>query len=154
MPARAMETVLWSLLGVIAGACIAVQAPINAQLGRDIGLPVAAAAISFLAGSVALVIATIVVTRAQGISLAWAAPAPWLYFAGGLLGTVYVTSSILLTPKIGAAAVMALSVGGQLLAGIVLDRIGFLNLAVREISLGRIAGAVLLVAGVVMIRIF
>ena len=48
-------------------------------------------------------------------------------------------------PKVGTAA---------RLAGIVLDRIGFLNLAVREISLGRIAGAVLLVAGVVMIRIF
>jgi transporter family-2 protein len=154
MPGRAVETLLWSLLGVVAGACIAVQAPINTQLGRDIGLPVAAATISFLAGSVALVIATIVVVRTQSISLAWAAPAPWLYFAGGLLGTVYVTTTILLTPRIGAAAVMALAIGGQLLAGIVLDRIGFLNLAVREISLGRIAGAVLLVAGVVMIRIF
>ncbi|HEY4200475.1 MAG TPA: DMT family transporter [Devosiaceae bacterium] len=149
-----MDVLLWSLLGVVAGACIAVQAPINAQLGRDLGFPIAAAAISFLAGAIVLIVVGLIVLRVQGASIAWLAPAPWLYFAGGCLGTVYVTSSILLTPRIGAAAVMGLSVAGQLLAGIVLDRIGVLNLAVREISLGRIAGAVLLVAGAVLIRVF
>jgi len=41
--------ILWVLLGVISGACIAVQAPINAQLGRDLGLPFAAAFVSFAA---------------------------------------------------------------------------------------------------------
>jgi transporter family-2 protein len=68
------------------------------------------------------------------------------------LGTVYVTTAIFLTPRIGAAAVMAFAVSGQLLAGILLDRIGFLGMAVREISVGRIGGAVLLVAGALMIR--
>ena len=149
-----MDTVLWALLGVFAGACIATQAPINAQLGKDLGLPIAAASVSFLSGAVVLVIGTLVVARVQGTSVQFQAPAPWLYFAGGCLGTVYVTSAILLTPKIGAAAVMALSVAGQLLAGVWLDRIGFMGLAVRELSLGRIAGAVLLVAGVILIRAF
>ena len=48
-----METIIWALLGIIAGACIATQAPINAQLGRELGMPFAAAAMSFLAGAVA-----------------------------------------------------------------------------------------------------
>ena len=52
----------------------------------------------------------------------------------------------------GAAAVMALSVTGQMVAGMALDKIGFMGMAVREISMGRIAGAVLLIAGAVMIR--
>ena len=47
---------------------------------------------------------------------------------------------------------MAFAVSGQLLAGILLDRIGFLGMAVREISVGRSAGAVLLVGGALMIR--
>jgi transporter family-2 protein len=149
-----MDAVLWALLGVFAGACIAVQAPLNTQLGKDLAMPVAAAAMSFLAGSVVLVVLMLVVSRVQGSGPHWAAPTPWLYFAGGTLGTVYVTAAILLTPRIGAAAVMALSVAGQLLAGIVLDRIGFMGLAVRELSFGRIAGAVLLVAGVLLIRLF
>jgi transporter family-2 protein len=48
---------------------------------------------------------------------------------------------------------MALSVAGQLIGGLLLDRVGFMGMAVREISLGRIAGALLLVSGAVMIRV-
>jgi transporter family-2 protein len=57
-----------------------------------------------------------------------------------------------LIPRLGAAALMAFLVAGQLIAGMVIDRIGLLGVAVREISVGRIAGALLLVAGAVMVR--
>jgi len=143
----------WSVLGILSGAFIAIQAPINAQLARGLGLPVAAAAFSFLSGAVVLGIVTLLVTRGQGISLDWKAPAPWLFVAGGVLGASYVTISTILIPRIGAAALMALIVAGQLLAGMLLDRFGFLGMAVREISLGRVAGALLLMAGAVLIRL-
>lgn len=142
----------WTILGMISGACIAVQAPINARLAAGLGMPVAAAAVSFGAGALALVALTLFLSRTQAIPLQWSAPAPWLFVAGGLLGAFYVTMTVVLTPKIGAAAVMALAVAGQLLAGLTLDKIGFLGLATRELSLGRVGGAVLLVAGVLMIR--
>ena len=148
-----MMGLFWSSLGIVSGAFIAIQAPINSQLARGLGLPVAAAAFSFLSGAIVLGIATLVVTRAQGISLDWKAPAPWLFVAGGLLGGSYVTISTILIPRIGAAALMALIVAGQLLAGMLMDRIGFLGMAVREISLGRVAGAILLMAGAVLIRL-
>jgi transporter family-2 protein len=60
---------------------------------------------------------------------------------------------VVLTPKIGAAAVMGLAITGQLLAGLVVDKAGFLGAPMHEITLGRMAGAGLLVAGVVMIRL-
>jgi transporter family-2 protein len=148
-----MMGLFWSLLGILSGAFIAVQAPINSQLARGLGFPVAAAAFSFLSGAIVLGIATVLVTRTQGISLDWKAPAPWLFVAGGVLGGSYVTISTLLIPRIGAAALMALIVAGQLLAGMLMDRIGFLGMAVREISLGRVAGAILLMAGAVLIRL-
>lgn len=149
-----MMGVLWSLLGILSGAFIAVQAPINAQLARDLGMPVAAAAFSFLSGAIVLGIVAFALVRLQGISLGWQAPAPWLYVAGGMLGGFYVTLSTILIPRIGAAALMAFLVAGQLLAGMMLDRVGFLGMAVREISLGRIVGAVLLLGGALLIRIF
>jgi transporter family-2 protein len=148
-----MMGLFWSVLGILSGAFIAIQAPINSQLARGLGLPVAAAAFSFLSGAIVLGIATLLVTRTQDISLDWKAPAPWLFVAGGLLGGSYVTISTILIPRIGAAALMALIVAGQLLAGMLMDRIGFLGMAVREISLGRIAGAILLMAGAVLIRL-
>lgn len=148
-----MMGLFWSALGILSGAFIAIQAPINSQLARGLGLPVAAAAFSFLSGAIVLGIATLLITRTQDISLDWKAPAPWLFVAGGLLGGAYVTISTILIPRIGAAALMAFLVAGQLLAGMLLDRIGFLGMAVREISLGRLAGAVLLMAGALLVRL-
>lgn len=144
---------VWSLLGILSGAFIAVQAPINAQLARALGQPVAAAAFSFLSGAIVLGIISVAVTRFQGVALDWKAPAPWLFVAGGVLGAFYVTLSTILIPRIGAAALMAFLVAGQLIAGMVLDRIGFLGFAVREISLDRVAGAVLLLVGAMLVRL-
>ena len=143
---------VWSLLGILSGAFIAVQAPINAQLARGLGLPVAAAFFSFLSGTVVLGIVTVAMTRIQGVSLDCKAPAPWLFVIGGILGGFYVTLSTVLIPRIGAAALMAFLVAGQLIAGMLLDRIGFLGFAVREISLGRVAGAALLLVGALLVR--
>ena len=148
-----MMGIFWSLLGILSGAFIAIQAPINSQLARGLGLPVAAAAFSFLSGAIVLGIITLATTRLQGISLEWKAPAPWLFVAGGVLGGAYVTISTLLIPPIGAAALMAFLVAGQLLAGMLLDRIGFLGMAVREITFGRLTGALLLMAGALLVRL-
>lgn len=148
-----MDTILWALLGVVAGACIATQAPINAQLGRNLGVPIAAAGVSFVAGAVLLWTLALIYSRSSGIVINFAAPAPWTFVAGGVLGAIYVFSNIMLTPMIGAAAVMALSVAGQLIGGLALDRIGFMGMAVRELTLGRVTGAILLLVGAMMIRL-
>jgi transporter family-2 protein len=148
-----MAPVLWALLGVAAGAFVTVQAPVNAALGRGLGLPVAAGAISFLAGAVLLSVVTLVLSSAQGISLAWKTPPAWMFLAGGALGAGFVTAMLLLAPRIGALATVGFVIAGQLAAGIVLDRIGFLGLPVHEISAGRLAGAALLIAGAVLVRV-
>jgi bacterial/archaeal transporter family-2 protein len=143
---------LWTLFGILSGACIAIQAPINAALARGLGSPPTAAAISFLAGAVILAIVSTITAKATGNLPTFNVPAGWLFVAGGALGCIYVTASILLTPRIGAAAVMGLAVAGQLMAGLLADRIGFMGLAVREITAGRVVGAVLLLTGALMIR--
>ena len=123
------------------------------RLGRDLGLPFAAAFVSFAAGAVVLAIVTFSVSAATHTTINWSQPAWWLFIAGGTLGTVYVTSAVVLTPQIGAAAVMGLAVTGQLLAGLVVDKTGFLGAPVHDVTPGRVAGAALLVAGAVMIRL-
>ena len=129
-----MIGVFWSFLGVLAGVFLAAQAPINAQLARGLGLPVAAAAFSFLSGAIVLGIATLLVTRAQGISLDWKAPAPWLFVAGGVLGGAYVTIATILIPRVGAAAVMAFLVAGLL--GLLLIQDIIENVAFEPFLLG------------------
>jgi transporter family-2 protein len=150
-----MMGLVWSLLGILSGTFIALQAPINAALSRGLGgVPFAAAAVSFVAGTVALVAVSWLVFKTQGVPISWSGPPLWTYVAGGCLGAAYVTSVIVLTPKLGTAATMAFIVSGQLLAGMLLDHTGAFNLAVREISLGRASGAVLLLAGALLIRLY
>ncbi len=149
-----MASVFWAVLGVLAGAFIAFQAPINAALARGLGLATVAAGSSFLVGAIVLAAISVVVARVQGVSIGWGVPAPWMFVVGGCLGAAYVTSAVLLIPRLGAAATMAFVVSGQLLAGMLIDRIGFLGVAVREISLGRVAGAVLLLVGALLVRIY
>src|SRR5690606_29163787 len=88
---RRMAGVVWSFLGVLAGAFLALQAPANAELSRGLGLPIAAAAISFLAGAIVLAGISTVIVKAGAVTLDWRAPAPWLFIAGGCLGGAYVT---------------------------------------------------------------
>ena len=141
---------LWIALGILAGVLIATQAPVNAGLARGLGSPLAAAAISFAAGGVILVVATSITTGWAG--LRWSAIPPWQFVTGGLLGAVYVTSAILLTPRIGTAAVMGLAVTGQLLAGLVLDHYGLLGLTQQPVSPPKLLGAALLVIGAGFVR--
>ena len=148
-----MAGIVWSLLGVLAGVFLALQAPINAELSRGLGLPVAAAAFSFLAGAVVLGMVSAAIVRVEGLSLDWRAPAPWLFVAGGCLGGAYVTAATILTPKLGAMATMAFIVTGQLMGGMLIDRLGLFGLAVRELTIGRVAGALVLVTGALMIRL-
>src|SRR5690606_31282970 len=101
-----------------------------------------------------LAIVTAAVTQAQGVSIGWRVPPLWLFIVGGALGAAFVTSGIILIPRMGAAATMAFIVAGQLMAGMLLDRIGFMGMAVREITLGRVSGAVMLLVGALLIRFY
>lgn len=147
-----MMGLVWSVLGVLAGGLIALQAPINAQLAKGLGFPLAAAAASFIAGAVVLVLITGVASQAQGAAIAWRTPPLWMFIAGGCLGAAYVTCAIILTPKLGTAATMAFIVAGQLMAGLMLDHFGYFGLTVREVSAGRLGGAALLLVGALLIR--
>ena len=82
-----MDKGVYVLLTALAGGLIALQAPINAGLGRATGsLP--AALVSFGMGTLAL--AAIVVLSGQAGGLGSVSGVSWYYLLGGLLGAVYV----------------------------------------------------------------
>ena len=72
----------------------------------------------------------------------------WL---GGLLGAFYVAVATVVGPRIGAAALLALTVLGQLMASLLVDQFGWLGFPLQPLSATRIAGAVLLLGGVGLI---
>ena len=132
-----------------AGGLVAMQAPINSGLGKTIGsLP--AASFSFAIGLVALVGITFASGEGFG-RLGDVGGLSWYYLIGGLLGAVYVTTVLISVRTLGAGGVTAATIAGQLTLSVVLDQLGVLGLAQREITPARIVGVALLAAGVVLV---
>ena len=127
-----LQALSLTLVALLAGGLIALQAPINAEAASRLGHPVAAAALSFCVGTTALIVLTLL--------------------AGGLLGAIYVTVNIMLAPRIGIAALMALGIAGQLFTALLIDRFGLFDLVERGLTLGRVSGALLVLVGALMVR--
>jgi transporter family-2 protein len=148
-----MSWILLLPLALATGAMLPVQFGVNSHLRDFVGGPVLAAAISFVVGTIALVAAALVVRR----SLPEVGPvsnAPWWVWSGGLLGACFVLASIILTPRLGAATTIGLVLTGQVVASMVIDHFGLIELPVHEASTPRIRGALLIVAGVVLVQRF
>jgi bacterial/archaeal transporter family-2 protein len=136
-------------LMVMAGSFIALQAPINAMLGRTVGT-FAAASVSFAIGTMALVAITVLVGGGFG-DLGEARGLSWYYLTGGVLGALYVTSALATVRVLGAGGVTAATITGQLATAVVIDRLGALGLEQRPLSAVRLIGIVLLAAGTYLV---
>ena len=143
---------IWAVLAVVlGGVAVAVQAPINAALGRELGAVVPAAAVSFGLGFVVLV-AVAAITGQAGAFLKLGAVPGWM-LCGGLLGATYVLSATWGVSQLGVVTMVAALVLGQMSAAMVIDVTGILGMAAREISLQRIMAAGLVAAGLVLSRL-
>jgi len=143
-----MDRGLAVILTAFAGGLIALQAPINAGLGKATGsLP--AALVSFLVGSVAL--AAIVVLSGKAGGLGGVTEVSWYYLLGGLLGAVYVATALVAVSSIGAGGVAAATVTAQLIASLAIDRLGLFGLDQIAITPERMFGVVLLLVGTVLV---
>lgn len=142
---------VWAVMAVIlGGVAVAVQAPINAALGRELGAIVPAAAVSFGVGFLVLAVVTVGLGQSGAFLKLGSAPA-WTLI-GGALGAVYVLGAIWGVASLGVVTMVAALILGQMAAAMVIDSTGILGMAVREISLQRVAAAGLVAAGLVLSR--
>ncbi len=142
---------LWLMaIALLIGAGLSVQVGLNSQVRYYLGDPALAALGNFLVGTVAILI-YLLLMRANWPSTGTLRAVPPVNWLGGLFGAAYVAASALLAPRLGSAPLLALLIGGQLLMSLVLDHYGWIGFAAHEMNVWRVAGAVLLVAGVVLI---
>ena len=143
-----MDKGLAVFLMAVVGGLIALQAPINASLGKATG-SFAASLVSFAVGT--LVLACIVVLSGKVGGVGEATTVPWYYLIGGLLGAAYVFTALILVDEIGAGGVAAATVTGQLTLSVVLDRFGVLGSNETPLTWERLLGVVLLLAGTFLV---
>jgi transporter family-2 protein len=137
------------LLALVVGAGLTVQVGMNATVSRAIGSTLLASIVNFVVGLAALcALALMTAARPPTGSLATVPGWAWL---GGLFGAAYVAASTMLAPRVGATALLALLVAGQLVSGLLMDHYGVLGFPEHPVSWQRIAGVLLLLAGVWLI---
>jgi transporter family-2 protein len=109
-----------------------------------------AATVSFTIGTLALIAVTLLFSDGFG-QVGEARHLAWYYLLGGVLGAVYVTTALIAVRTLGAGGVTGATIAGQLVMSVMLDKLGILGLAQRELTPGRIAGVVLLAAGTFLV---
>lgn len=152
VPLSAMSnTYFYILIALLAGALMPTQAATNNKMAAFVDSPVLAAFVSFFVGTIALFV-YLLVAGVPLTNLAGARDAPLAAWAGGLLGAFFVAAAVSLVPKLGVAMTFSLIIAGQMIVTLVIDHFGLLGVPVKEISLARLAGILLVVTGVLLIR--
>lgn len=136
---------------MFAGSMAALQAPMNAALGRDLGSATGAATISFGVGFLALLAMTMMLGEGSNLSRALVVNR-WLLI-GGVLGAFYVWAILWSVPVLGVVTAVSAMILGQLLVATLLDATGAFGQPIHDISLSRVAGIVLVGLGLVLTKV-
>lgn len=146
-------SILFSYVLVIAaGMAVAFQQVLNANLRFGLGSPWWAGTANYVVGLAAM-LAVALLAPGPRPSLSSIANTHWFSWAGGLLGGIFIATGILMVPRLGAATTLVLLVVGQMVCSVLVDHFGILGVPQHDASPLRLAGAALLVLGVVLIRI-
>jgi transporter family-2 protein len=137
------------ILAIVIGTLMPFQAGLNAELTRYLRHPYLAAFISLSIG--ALLMSFIILFHGGFGELKRLTNAPPYLFLGGLLGAIFVGSSLFFIPRMGATAMIAAFITGQLMGSVLVDHFGLMGLTPNPVTITRIMGIILLFAGLFLV---
>jgi transporter family-2 protein len=139
---------LLALAATVAGVAASFQGAANAGLSSRTGLGPA-----LVVNTTVVLLCTFVFFFITRSTATFFPPGtPWSYYIGGLCGFTIILAAAFVFPRIGAGPAAALMVLGQGAAALAIDHYGLMGLSREPVSLARISGFVLIIAGVALIR--
>ena len=138
------------LLTFLVGTIIPVQAILNARLGRQTGGSLMGALLSFATGFICLLILNFASNPQSVLQVKFSGP--WYVWLGGVIGAIFVGYITWVNQQQGLALTFALVVSGQIFISLLIDHYGLFGAAIRSITLEKIAGAALIIVGIVLIK--
>ena len=137
-------------LALITGALIPIQASTNAVFSKSIGSPAIAGLMVFIIGLLGMVL-FVLISRTALPAPRQLVSAPLYSYLGGIIVATYVIMITILVPRIGVGTAIALIVTGQIICAVTIDHFGLFNVAVRTISVARLAGIALMIGGIYLV---
>ncbi|MCU4654248.1 DMT family transporter [Roseibacterium sp. SDUM158016] len=135
------------LLALAMGAIISIYLPMVTQTARILGSgPMAN--VPFFAVALVSSLAIALATGARTAEFQRIAGLPPLLLTAGVMSAGLIIGSSFLIPRIGVGAFFVLLVSGQVLAGMIFGHFGLLGVPATDLSLGKLAGAAMVICGV------
>ena len=135
-----------------AGALIPVMGSLNAGLSRSLGSAPAAAVVLFIV-ALAAMIATFFATSQAIPAAAQFTATPSHLFLGGLIVAFYVISVTMLVPIFGVGNTILFAMTAQIVMSAAMDHFGLFGAPIKPVSLTRLAGLVLMLAGLALAQL-
>jgi bacterial/archaeal transporter family-2 protein len=133
---------------LVAGVLAAIQPAVNASFARHVGDLGAAFLALICAG---LIIGVLLVVFGDPSRLSGITSARPEHLIGPIAGATIVSVSLVAVRAVGVGAVIALLVAAQVIVSVVADRFGWFGVHQIGLSLGRVAGIVLVIAGTLLV---
>jgi len=137
------------IIGLAIGVGLPIQTSINTRLRKSVGSPFVASLISFTFGTIFLALITLIKDKSLFFPSQLLTRQPAWLWLGGILGVIYLTSNILLFPKLGSVQTAIMPILGQILMGLLIDNFGLFNSLKKPLTLQRVIGAFLVLIGVI-----
>jgi transporter family-2 protein len=135
---------------IIAGALQAWGPPMNNALKKALINPWLGSLVSFVPIVAFLGVLWMCLPRPLP-STASLSQMPWWAPLGGLVGAFAVVAGLLFVGKVGAGAFAGLTITSNILMSLVIDKFGMFGMETHALSVGRMAGAALMVSGIALI---
>ena len=146
-----MKNLIFLFVALCVGGLVPIQGSINAHLGKSLNHPLQATFVSFF-GAVLLLVVLLMAIAPALPSMAQLKSIPLYYYSGGVYGVVFVTTILMLAPRIGIANTLVATIVGQLLLSVIFDHFGLFGLTRYPISGPRILGCAGLLVSLYLIQ--
>lgn len=137
------------LLPLCAGVGTGVQQALNGRVREQAGSAIAATFINFAVGTIALALATAIISPLTGGPAS--VPTEWWLYSGGFVGAIFIAIQTVTVRRIGVLVLGVSLVTGQVIASVALD--WFAPVAAHPVTVATVVGALLAVAGSVMVTV-
>ncbi|WP_290750710.1 DMT family transporter [Exiguobacterium sp. UBA3968] len=142
---------LWRVFGILTGTLGAAQTAINGHLGSVLGSAVKGALISFVIGTIALLLLNLILRTKWQIDRSQPFPA-WIWI-GGLIGALFVAGNAFIVPLVGTGLAVVIVTIGLLTGSLLIDRFGWFGAKKQPVTGVQIVSLLVMLGGIVLIRL-
>ena len=153
------KVLLFILLDIAAGFVAAMQVAVNGTLAVAAGSPVRATFVSMCGALITTTLIICLLTLVKGRTAVYDGHIPPkdpvkltpFMLSGGLMALVVVGGNAITGPVLGTGVVTMMNLFGMMASGLIIDAAGFLGIEVKPVTLSKVAGMGLMLAGTALI---